>query len=58
MMNEKEKITVSVPLDEYKELLAKAERIAVAERMANSANYFTPEEVYTILGIEVKEDKQ
>lgn len=57
-MNEKEKITVSVPLDEYKELLAKAERIAAAERMANSGNYFTPEEVYTILGIEVKEDKQ
>lgn len=58
MMNEKEKITVSVPLDEYKELLAKAERIAAVERMANSGNYFTPEEVYTILGIEVKEDKQ
>lgn len=57
MMNEN-KITVSVPLDEYKELLAKAERIAAAERMANSGNYFTPEEVYTILGIEVKEDKQ
>ena len=57
-MNETGQITVLVPLDEYKELLAKAERIAAAERMANSGNYFTPEEVYTILGIEVKEDKQ
>ena len=57
-MNEKEKITVLVPLDEYKELLAKAERIAAVERMANMENYFVAEEVYTILGIEVKEDKQ
>lgn len=57
-MNEKEKITVSVPLDEYKELLAKAERIATVERMANSGNYFIPVGVYITLGIEVKEDKQ
>lgn len=56
MMNEKS--TVTITLDEYKELVAKAERIAAVERMAKSGEYFTPEGVYTILRIEVKEDKQ
>ena len=51
-------ITVQIPLEEYKELVTKAERIATIERIANSNSYFSMSDFYTILGIEVKEDKQ
>lgn len=55
MMNEKS--TVTIALDEYRELVAKAERIAAVERIISSA-YVTPEEIALLLGIKVKEDKQ
>ena len=57
MMNENT-ITVPVPLEEYKELVTKAERIATIERMANSNSYFCMCDFYTILGINVKEEQK
>ena len=57
MMNEKE-LVIQMSYTTALELIQKAERIATVERMANSKSYYTPEEIYTVLGIEIKEDKQ
>ena len=55
MMNEKE-LVIQMPYTTALELIQKAERIATVERMANSKSYYTPEEIYTVLGIKVKEE--
>ena len=49
-MNEN-KIMVQIPLDEYRELVAKAERIAAVDRMTLS-RYASLCDVLSILGIE------
>lgn len=50
MMNEN-KIMVQIPLDEYRELVTKAERIAAVDRMTLS-RYASLGDVLSILGIE------
>lgn len=46
--------TITISLDEYKELLIKAERIAVVERL--SAKNYIPEDIRAVLGIPDKEN--
>lgn len=50
MFNE-EKIVI--PYEEYKSLVAKAERIEVVERILNSTEYISIGEIVAVLGIEV-----
>lgn len=45
-MNEK---TITISLNEYKELLNKAERIAIVERL--SANNYISDDIKAVLGI-------
>ena len=56
MMNEN-KIMVQIPLDEYRELVTKAERIEAAYRFVVSS-YASVNDVLTILGIEKEEVKK
>lgn len=55
-MNEN-KIMVQIPLDEYRELVTKAERIEAAYRFVVSS-YASVNDVLTILGIEKEEVKK
>lgn len=50
--------TITITLDEYRELLAKAERIATVERMIDSTNYVNVDEIKAILGIEQTANKE
>lgn len=50
--------TIFISVNEYRELIAKAERIKAVERMYASDNYFNDATIKTILGIdEVKESE-
>ncbi|MBR2388165.1 MAG: hypothetical protein IKB02_05285 [Clostridia bacterium] len=46
-----EERTITISLDEYKELVEKAERIAAVERFLESASYPSLSDVEPILGI-------
>ena len=43
--------TITITLDEYKELLKKAERIDTLERMYEGGCYVSDDDVKTVLGI-------
>jgi hypothetical protein len=43
--------TITITLEEYKELLRKAERIATVERMIASTNYVNVEDIEVALDI-------
>ena len=47
--------TITITLEEYNELLRKAERIAVVERMYASKSYYSEDEIATVLGIKKRE---
>ena len=50
--------TITITLDEYRELLAKAERIAAAGRMINADGYVTIDDISVVLDIKrVKENE-
>ena len=50
------KNTITISIGEYKELVAKAERMSVLERMARNNEYICTSDVINVLGIErVKE---
>ena len=54
-MNE---ITITITLNEYRSLIAKAERIATVERILANIKYATMEDIKTALNIrEAKEDE-
>lgn len=46
---------IIISVDEYKELVEKAERIAAVERLVNSDDYVSEKNILTVLGIEKKE---
>lgn len=46
--------TITISLDEYKELLNKAERIAIVERL--SASNYISDDIRAVLGISVKKE--
>ena len=49
--------TITITLDEYKELIATAERVEAVKRMYASDNYFNDATIKTILGFdEAKEN--
>lgn len=43
--------TITITLEEYKELLKKAERIAAVERMFNQTSYVNTEDIKIVLDI-------
>lgn len=43
--------TITITLDEYKELVSKAERIAAVERMFATGSYIGTEDIKPVLGI-------
>lgn len=43
--------TITITLDEYRELLKKAERIAAVERMLTITKYVSMDDVKIVLGI-------
>lgn len=47
--------TITITLEEYNELLRKAERIAVVERMCESKTYYSENDFVTVLGIKKRE---
>lgn len=50
--------TITITLDEYKELIAKAERIETVGRMLGTLNYVNVDDIRAVLGInEVKENE-
>jgi hypothetical protein len=44
--------TITIALDEYKELIAKAERIETVGRMLGTLNYVNVDDIRAVLGIE------
>lgn len=50
--------TITITLDEYRELIAKAERIEAVGRMIDSTNYVNVDDIKAILGIEQTENKE
>lgn len=46
-----EERTITIPLNEYKELIAKAERIAACERMIANREYVTLNDIAAALNI-------
>ena len=50
--------TITIPSEEYKELMAKAERIATVERFLNSKIYVTMDDVKVILGIDYRKENE
>ena len=51
--------TITITLDEYRELIAKAERIEAVGRMIDSTNYVNVDDIKAILGIsECKGEKE
>ena len=49
---------MKIPLAEYRELVAKAERIAAVERLIESVNYPTLSDVKIILGIKKENENE
>lgn len=45
---------IIISVDEYKELVEKAERIAAVERVMNRADYVSQEDIYAMLCIKKK----
>lgn len=43
--------TITITLEEYKDLLRKAERVATVERMVENSGYVSVEDVELVLGI-------
>lgn len=43
--------TITITIDEYKELVRKAERIAAVERMFTSGSYISTDDIKPVLGI-------
>lgn len=54
MVDFNERQTFIVASEEYKELIRKAERIAILERLSES-KYLTTSDIFAILGIERKD---
>ena len=54
MVDLNERQTFIVASEEYKELIRKAERIAILERLSEG-KYLTTSDIFAILGIERKE---
>lgn len=52
-----EEKTVEITVQEYHELLRKAERIAAVERLCEKSDYVALEDVKIILCIETKKEK-
>lgn len=47
---------IIIDVEEYGELIRKAERIAAVERLVNSDGYVSEKNILTVLGIEKKEN--
>jgi phage pi2 protein 07 len=47
---------IIVDVDEYKELVEKAERIATVERLVNSGDYVSEKNILSVLSIKKKEN--
>ena len=45
---------IIITVDEYRELVEKAERIAAVERMMNRTDFVSNEDIYAVLGIKKK----
>lgn len=45
---------VKISFVEYKELIAKAERIAAVERLVNKSNYVSTGDIMIVLGLDVE----
>lgn len=43
--------TITITMDEYKDLVSKAERIAAVERMFASGSYVSTDDIKPVLGI-------
>ena len=47
---------IIIDVEEYGELIRKAERVATVERLVNSDDYVSEKNILTVLGIEKKKD--
>lgn len=47
---------IIISVDEYKELVEKAERVATVERLVNSNDYVSEKNILSVLGIKKKEN--
>lgn len=47
---------IIISVDEYKELVEKAERIATVDRLVNSGDYVSEKNILSVLGIKKKEN--
>lgn len=48
--------TITITLEEYRNLIAMAERIAVVSRMLGSTNYVNVDDIKAVLDINVREE--